>query len=156
MCGWVCMCVVGVCFLQDFWIVYVVLGVIGDINSNELCICGMWVVCFARCVMPVCQWCIVSVFVGDTLLCIVYVLPCMLFMTCMYVYECLWTEPHSGHPSFKMGTGHRWLECSNQQSLCVCVCVCVCDICMCVWRIVICTYDLKYFLKWPPSGVTMR
>lgn len=71
----------------------------------------------SRFVVLVCQWYIVGVFVNDTLLCTVHVLPCVLFVTCMYmcVYEL-------NHILVILPLELDW----NPQISRVCVCVCVC------------------------------
>ena len=98
---------------------------------------------FTRYVILVCQWCIVSVLVGDTLLRIVYVLPCVLYMSIYELNHILvillleWDPP----------------QVTGILRSAVCVCVCVRerkrererDLYVCL-RLLICTHDLKYFL----------
>lgn len=118
------------------------------IYSDEPWVCGMFMY-FIRCVM-LCQWCVVSVLLEDTWLCIVYVLLCVLFMTCTYmsVYELnhrLVILPLA----WVSDTGDR-----NPQISRVCVYAWEREISMCVWGLLTCTHDLKYLLMWPSSRVT--
>lgn len=75
----------------------------------------------------------------------VYVSLCVLIMTCMYVYACLWAEPHIGYLSHRMGTWSQFIEILK---LTVCVYVCMCDLYVCL-GLPNCPYDLKYFLQSP-------
>ena len=144
-----CACVLLVCVLWGFWFV---VGLV--CFWWYVCIVMIWCICvccmltyFTRFVMP-CQWCVVSVLLGDMWLGIVYVLPCVLFMTCTYmsVYELNQT----GYPYPTMSLGHRWQKSSDQQGMCVCMR----EICMCVWGLLTCIYDLNYLLMLPSSKVT--
>ena len=71
--------------------------------------------------------CIVNVFVGEW-----YILVCCLCLILWVIYHlydciwCLWTEPHTGYPSFRIGTGHRFDR--NSQISSVWVCLRVCDL----------------------------
>ena len=142
------MCVVDVCLDIHTPCSWPCMFLMVCVYSDELCVCSM-LTYFTRFVMP-CQWCVVSVLLGDMWLGIVYVLPCVLFMTCTYmsVYELNQT----GYPSPTMSLGHRWQKSSDHQGMWVCMRER--EICMCVWGLLTCIYDLNYLLMWPSSKVT--
>ena len=98
----------------------------------------------SRFVVLVCQWYIVGVFVNDMLLCTVHVLPCVLFVTCMYmcVYEL-------NHILVILPLELGWNPQISRVCVCVCTRMCTCvkekEIRIHVWRFLIYTHDLKYY-----------